>query len=67
MPKPYFVGDQVAIRAVVKRCNATKELVILSFPDGSETQPMDWDQLADLEVTPCDTVQQDVPLNSDGS
>lgn len=50
MGRQYNVGDRVALSAVVKFANPRRELVVLQFPDGSETQPMKFEMVEALET-----------------
>lgn len=68
MAKEYSLGQRVVLAAVIKRCNPDKKMVVLVFPDGSQTDPLTWEVLEALETdaqsmiyVPHDTVQQSAP------
>jgi len=48
--KEFKVGQRVTLSATVKYSNPRLHLVVLQFPDGSETQPFKWELLDEMET-----------------
>lgn len=48
--KEFQVGQRVVLPATVKYSNPRLQLVVLQFPDGSETQPFKWELLEGMEA-----------------